>query len=79
MKINLESLSVRPVTKIEEPRYRELMQQHHYLGDLAKIGHTLWYVATYGEAWATIAEFFGSCLEMWRKRPLDWVELPASI
>jgi hypothetical protein len=49
------------------------------LGDLAKIGHTLWYVATYGEAWATIAEFFGSCLEMWRKRPLDWVELPASI
>jgi hypothetical protein len=25
----------------EETRYRELMQQHHYLGDLAKIGHTL--------------------------------------
>lgn len=57
MKINLESLSVRPVTKIEEPRYRELMQQHHYLGDLAKIGHTLWYVATYGEAWAALLSF----------------------
>ena len=57
MKINLESLSVRPATKIEEPRYRELMQQHHYLGDLAKIGHTLWYVATYGEAWATLLSF----------------------
>lgn len=57
MKINLESLSVRPVTKIEEPRYLELMQQHHYLGDLAKIGHTLWYVATYGEAWATLLSF----------------------
>jgi len=42
MKINLESLLVRPVTKTEEPRYRELMQQHHYLGDLEKIGHTLW-------------------------------------
>ncbi len=42
MKINLEYVFVRPVTKTEEPRYRELMQQHHYLGDLAKIGHTLW-------------------------------------
>ncbi|MCD2451156.1 hypothetical protein GO003_012215 [Methylicorpusculum oleiharenae] len=52
MKINLEHLSVRPATKIEESRYRELMQQHHYLGDLAKIGPTLWYVATYVEAWA---------------------------
>ena len=34
MKINLEQLSVRPVNKAEEPRYRELMQQYHYLGNL---------------------------------------------
>jgi hypothetical protein len=57
MKINLEHLSVRPVTKTEERRYRELMQQHHYLGDLAKIGHTLWYVATYGGEWAALLSF----------------------
>ena len=57
MKINFESLSVRPVTKTEEPRYRELMQQHHYLGDLAKIGHTLWYIATYGEEWVALLSF----------------------
>ena len=57
MNINLESLSVRPVTKTEEPRYRELMQQHHYLGDLAKIGHTLWYIATYGEEWVALLSF----------------------
>src|SRR5512137_2934396 len=57
MKINLEHLSVRPATKFEEPRYQELMQQHHYLGDLAKIGHTLWYVATYGEEWAALLSF----------------------
>jgi hypothetical protein len=44
MKLNLEHLHVRPVHKVEEPRYRRLMQQYHYLGDLAKIGHTLWYV-----------------------------------
>ena len=57
MKINLEHLSVRPVTKTEESRYRALMQQHHYLGDLAKIGHTLWYVATYGEEWVALLSF----------------------
>lgn len=57
MKIHLEHLSVRPVTKAEESRYRELMQQHHYLGDMAKIGHTLWYVATYGEEWVALLSF----------------------
>lgn len=57
MNIRLEHLHVRPVTKAEEPRFRELMQLHHYLGDLAKIGHTLWYVATYGEHWAALLIF----------------------
>jgi hypothetical protein len=46
MHINLHTLRVRPVIKSEEARYRELMGQHHYLGDLPKIGHSLWYVAT---------------------------------
>ncbi|SER09461.1 DDE_Tnp_1-associated [Nitrosomonas sp. Nm51] len=57
MKINLGQLSTRPVRKVEEPRYRELMQQYHYLGDLAKIGHTLWYVATHGDEWAALLSF----------------------
>lgn len=48
MQADLNALNVRPVSRSEEARYRELMQQqHHYLGDLAKIGHTLWYVATH--------------------------------
>ena len=46
MEIDLKQICVRPVNAGEEPRYRDLMQGHHYLGDLAKIGHTLWYVAT---------------------------------
>lgn len=57
MKINLERLCVHPVSKAEEPRYRELMQQYHYLGNLAKIGHTLWYAATYGEEWVALVGF----------------------
>ena len=71
MNINLESLSVRPVTKTEEPRYRELMQQHHYLGDLAKMGHTLWYVATYGEEWVALLSFSAAA---WKCRARDrWI------
>ena len=57
MSINLEQLCVRPANKLEEPRYRELMQRYHYLGDSAKIGHTLWYVATYDEEWAALLSF----------------------
>ena len=49
MQANPSKLGVRHVIKSDEARYRELMQQHPYPGDLAKIGHTLWYVATYGE------------------------------
>ena len=57
MHVNLNTLCVRPVVKSEEARYRELMQQHHYLGDLPKIGHALWYVATHGEQWAALLSF----------------------
>jgi hypothetical protein len=53
----LDALHVRPVSKTEEPRYREMMQRRHYLGDLAKIGHTLWYVAMCGEEWAALLSF----------------------
>jgi hypothetical protein len=60
MKINLESLSVRPITKIEEPRYRELMQQHHYLGDLAKIDPTRFHGTVYRAAnWHCVGQTQG--------------------
>jgi len=58
MEAELDALRVRPIEKSEEGRYRELMAQHHYLGDLAKIGHTLWYVATSGEDWAALLSFW---------------------
>ncbi|MCM8595985.1 MAG: hypothetical protein NFV71_11655, partial [Candidatus Accumulibacter sp.] len=48
MQRDLGALAVRLIEKSEEARYRELMAQHHDLGDLAKIGHTLWYVAEQG-------------------------------
>jgi hypothetical protein len=36
------------------------MQQYHYLGNLAKIGHILWYVANHGEEWVALVGFSAS-------------------
>ncbi len=73
METNLEQLRVRPVAKDEEPRYRELMGLHHYLGDLAKIGHTLWYVATCGGEWVALVTFSASALKCGvRDRWIGW-------
>ncbi|WP_205736087.1 Druantia anti-phage system protein DruA [Acidiferrobacter sp. SPIII_3] len=47
----LSELVVRPVTRGEGPRYQEQMARHHYLGDLPKLGETLWYVATWRGQW----------------------------
>lgn len=47
----LAGINLRPVEPGEEARYRVQMGAHHYLGDLPKIGETIWYVATWGEEW----------------------------
>jgi hypothetical protein len=55
--MDLEDRCVRPVHRSEEPRYHELMQAHHYLGTLPKIGETLWYVASYRGEWVALLSF----------------------
>lgn len=55
--MNLEAVRIRPVERSEEPLHRRLMTTHHYLGYLPKIGHTLWYVATYHEQWVALLSF----------------------
>ena len=73
MQIDLKQISVRPANASEELRYRGLMQQHHYLGDLAKIGHTLWYVATYEHEWIALLSFSASALKCApRERWIGW-------
>src|SRR6266567_226344 len=39
------------------------MRQHHYLGALPKISETLWYVASWGEAWVALVSFSASALK----------------
>ena len=49
------------------------MQRHHYLGDLAKIGHTLCYVATHGQEWVALLTFSTSSLKCAaRDRWIGW-------
>lgn len=73
MQVHLKQLRVRPVDKSEEARYRELMRQHHYLGDLPKIGHTLWYVATIGDEWTALLSFSASAWKCGaRDRWIGW-------
>lgn len=55
--MNLKEVQVRPVRSSEEPRYRELMQAQHYLGQLPKIGETLWYLGIWRETWVALLTF----------------------
>jgi len=55
--IDLDQVRVRPVERSEEVRHHALMATHHYLGYLPKIGHTLWYVATYQDQWVGLLNF----------------------
>jgi hypothetical protein len=49
--VNLREIILRPVAVAEQARFQSLLQAHHYLGSLPKIGHTLWYVAAWREQW----------------------------
>lgn len=63
MNINLSTLRINPIAQCDEIRYRALMAQHHYLGDLPKIGHTLWYVVTHEETWIALLSFSAAALK----------------
>ena len=47
----LMDIRVRTVARSEEARYQEQMARHHFLGALAKIGETVWYVAIWRGQW----------------------------
>ena len=61
--MQLQDITVRPVRHSEEQLFRELMQKHHYLGALPKIGNTLWYVAAYQNEWQALLVFSAAALK----------------
>ena len=64
MTMELKDLDLRIVQKNEEGKFKELMDQYHYLGALPKIGETLWYVATEKEEWLALLVFSVSALKI---------------
>ena len=71
--LNLLEVLVRPVDRPEEPRFQQLMQQHHYLGALPKISETLWYVATWADQWVALLSFSAAALKCSaRDRWIGW-------
>lgn len=47
----------------DEGRFKGLMQAHHYLGWLPKIGQTLWYVASWRGEWLALLSFSSPALK----------------
>jgi hypothetical protein len=69
----LAELRVRPVERSEEARYQEQMARYHYLGELPKIGETLWYVATWREQWVAQLSISAAALKCGvRDRWIGW-------
>src|SRR6266702_2935245 len=69
----LREMVVRLVHSSEQPRYQELMREHHYLGHLPKIGETLWYVASWRAEWVALLSFSASALKCAaRDRWIGW-------
>ncbi len=61
--MNLSKVLVRRVGPLEEQRFQQLMQEHHYLGALPKISETLWYIASFDDQW--VAPFGSSQRDQW--------------
>jgi len=69
----LKEIRVRPVARSEEVRYQEQMARHHYLGALAKIGETVWYVAIWREQWVAQLSLSAAALKCGvRDRWIGW-------
>ena len=61
--MQLDQVSVRLLLQQEESNYLQLMERHHYLGAIPRIGETLWYVATYGAQWLALISFSAAALK----------------
>jgi hypothetical protein len=71
--VDLSKVTVRPIAQTEDGRYRQLLEQHHYLGAIPKIGQTLRYVAQYGDACVALLSFSASSLKCGaRDRWIGW-------
>lgn len=59
----LPVITIRYVRTAEEKVFQQLMQRHHYLGSLPKIGNTIWYVAVHKDEWLALLSFSAPALK----------------
>ena len=71
--LNLRALKVRLVGREERVRWRELMEQHHYLGYEHIVGESLCYVATHSNQWVALLGWGSAALKCGvRDRWIGW-------
>ena len=71
--MQLGKLLVSPILKQEEAQYLKLMETHHYLGAIRKIGETMWYSATYNDQPVALISFSAAVLNcLARDRWIGW-------
>ncbi len=61
--VGTQGISVRHVEQRECADFKMLMQKHHYLGSLPKIGETIWYIATLHGEWIALLSFSTAALK----------------
>ena len=71
IRLLLDQVLVQPIQTSEESRFQALMQSHHYLGSLPKIGNTLWYVASWEGEWLALLSFSAAALKCAARD--DWI------
>ena len=71
--MDLSRVTLRPIAPDEDAGFQRLLEQHHYLGSIPKIGQTLRYVAQYDGAWVAVLSFSASSLKCGaRDRWIGW-------
>ena len=71
--MDLSKVTVRSIGPDEDECYQQLLERHHYLGAIPKIGQTLRYVAQYGDPWVALLSFSASSLKCGaRDRWIGW-------
>lgn len=55
--MNLQEIVLQPIEPAEQVHFQSLLDEHHYLGSLPKIGHTLRYVVSYHGKWLALLSF----------------------
>ncbi len=61
--VGAQGITVRRVEQSECADFKALMQKHHYLGALPKIGETIWYIATLHGEWIALLSFSTAALK----------------